>query len=493
MPTRRTVLSAAAVTAGTVAFTGVALKPMLDRPDGKAPADVPVADAVSANAIAIEKFKLAMPVPPTLTPYSTFDGVDRYVMTMRKAKKEIIPGIQTDVLTYNGQFPGPVIRAKQNRAVQVLQFNGLDDPTSVHLHGGSVTPENDGGPMDTIAPSDFRFYDYPNKQSHASLWFHDHAHHVESEHVYRGLTGTYLLTDEVEQALPLPSGQYDIPIQIRDAAFDDAGQLVYKMNDFRGRQTVLANGKAYPYFQVAARKYRFRIVDSSNLRSFTLQLADHSEIIQIGSDGGLLTKPFPTNSIPLSPGERADIVIDFSRYPVGSSVVLENTNLGGGTADTLGQVLRFDIVRTASDSSSVPATLRTLPALPTPTAQRTIEMRMDESGAPDAPAYIDNKVYDPNRIDQSVKYGASEVWTIKNVNTFLPHNFHMHLVQFRILSRNGQAPGPAEAGLKDTVWLMPGDEVKVQATFDTYKGTYLYHCHLLDHSAMGMMATYKIS
>ncbi|WP_412079711.1 multicopper oxidase family protein (plasmid) [Streptomyces xanthophaeus] len=492
MATRRTVLSAALVTAGTGTFTVAALKPLLGRSDTQ-PATAPAAQAVAAAAPVVEKFRLAMPTMPVLTPSSTTGGVDRYVMTMRRARKEIIPGFQTEVLTYNGHFPGPVIKARSGRTVSVRQHNGIDMPTSVHLHGASVLPQDDGSPMETIAPGANRTYTYPNKQPHASLWYHDHAHHMESEHVYRGLAGSYLITDEIEQALPLPSGAYDVPIAVRDAGFDDRGQLVYTMGDFDGRNTILSNGKAYPYFQVAARKYRFRFLNSANLRSFTLRLADGSELIQIASDGGLLPKPHRTTEVALSPGERADVVIDFSRYPVGTQIVLENTNLGGGPVENFGQVLRFDVTRTAPDTSSVPAVLRTMPALPAPTAERAIVMRMDESGAPDALAFLNDKVYDHNRIDEYVRHGASEVWTITNVNTFMPHNFHMHLVQFRVIERNGQPPTPDESGFKDTVWLMPGDKVKIQATFDTYRGQYLYHCHLIDHSAMGMMGQFKIT
>ncbi|PKT67699.1 bilirubin oxidase, partial [Streptomyces populi] len=123
---------------------------------------------------------------------------------------------------------------------------------------------------------------------------------------------------------------------------------------------------------------------------------------------------------------------------------------------------------------------------------RTVVLRMDEDGRPDPGAYIDDKVYDPERVDAVIRHGASEVWTVTNTNTKAAHNFHMHLVQFRVLERGGAAPGPAESGLKDTVVLQPGETVKLQATFDTYAGRFVYHCHMLDHSAMGMMATMKI-
>jgi spore coat protein A len=487
MPTRRTVIRTALAAAGSSAFTAGALTPVLLRRSEQATSPTLVAATTAA------KFTAPMPIPPVLTPYSTSGGVDKYRITTKAAQAEILPGIQSDVLTYGGHFPGPVIKARSGRPVHVLHTNTIDMGVTAHLHGASVKPENDGSPMEPIEPGESRLYTYPNKQPHASLWFHDHVHHMESEHVYRGLSGRYLLTDDIEQALPLPSGAYDVPISLRDADIDDAGRLNYKMLDFPHRTTLLANGRAYPYFEVAARKYRLRLLNDSNLRFLQLRLADGGEMVQIGSDGGLLPKPHPTDSIALSPAERADIVIDFSRYPVGTQLVLENTLLNGGPAEGLGQVLRFDVVRTATDSSSIPATLRTLPPLPTPTAERTVVLALEETGLPDAKGTINGKLYDPDRIDTQIRYGASEVWTVTNPNRFSPHNLHLHLVQFRVLERNGQAPGPAESGLKDTVAVLPGETVKIQATFDSYKGVYLYHCHLLDHSAMGMMAQYKVS
>ncbi|KJY40761.1 bilirubin oxidase, partial [Streptomyces sp. NRRL B-1568] len=218
---------------------------------------------------------------------------------------------------------------------------------------------SDGDPMDTIAPGASRTYTYPNKQTHAALWYHDHAHHMESENVYRGLSGFYLLRDQTELALPLPSGQYDIPIMLRDARIDDTGTLVYEMHDFMNRTTILANGKPWPYLQVAARKYRFRILNSTNLRFFTLHLSDNTDITQIGTDGGLLEKPLTTQTIALTPGERADIIIDFSRYKPGTQITLDNTE-GPGPTELVGKILRFDITHTTPDPSTIPTTLRTL-------------------------------------------------------------------------------------------------------------------------------------
>ncbi|MFG2356446.1 multicopper oxidase family protein [Streptomyces sp. NPDC048521] len=485
MVTRRRVL-ATGIAAGSAGLTGASLVPLLSARAAEA-ADAP---ATGTTPLAIELFKVPMPLIPVAKPVSTAGGVDIYESTTRKVTKEILPGIQTDVLTYDGQFPGATIKARKNRPVVIVQRNGLDVPISRHLHGASVPRDSDGGPMETIEPGGKRVYTYPNKQPHASLWYHDHAHHVESENVYRGLQGSYLICDDTEAALPLPKGRYDVLIQLRDADFDATGQLVYAMSD-RNRNTLLVNGAPYPYFEVAARKYRLRFANTSNMRFYELRLADGSDMVQIGSDGGLLPSPNTTKSVYLSSGERADVVIDFSRYPVGTQVVLQNTG-GRGPLEQVGQVMRFDVTHTAEDPSSVPSVLRTLPPLPTPTANRTVVMRMDEDGRLNPAAYMDEKLYDPERIDAGVRYGASEIWTVTNANVKAPHNFHMHLVQFRVIERNGNAPGPAESGLKDTVVLQPGETVKLQATFDTYTGDYVYHCHMLDHSAMGMMATMRI-
>ncbi|MFE2288808.1 multicopper oxidase family protein [Streptomyces sp. NPDC059443] len=481
MVTRRRVLGGSLAAVGAGLFTTGGLAPLLG-----------ARSAAAVTAVTVPPpFTVRMPLAAQLTPVNVLGGQDTYAVTISEVEREIIPGVQTKVLTYNGQFPGPVLRARSGRKVVIRHRNTLTMPVSVHLHGGSVTQENDGGPMDTFGPNTSRTYTYPNQQPGASLWFHDHAHHMESEHVFRGLSAMYLLSDENERSLPLPSGQYEVPIALRDARFDDTGQLVYVMDDAFGRTTILANGRPTPYFEVAARKYRFRLLNSSNMRFFQLRLSDGGQMIQIGTDGGLLEHPFPTDTIGLSPAERADVVIDFSRYPVGTKIVLENT-LGPGTPDQVGKVMRFDVVRTANDPSRVPDVLRTLPAMPAATVQRNIVFSMDEDGRQEPRGLIDGQEWDYRRIDQTVAFGSSEIWTVTNANKLIPHNFHMHLVQFRVLERNGAPVGPGEAGLKDTVRLFPGETVKLHATFNTYRGTYVYHCHLLDHSAMGMMANFRV-
>ncbi|MFE2988726.1 multicopper oxidase family protein [Streptomyces sp. NPDC059262] len=447
--------------------------------------------ATAAGAPAVTPFAVPLPVPKVLTPYRRTSTADHYAVTMSRTSHQILPGTRTDVLTYNGTFPGPTIRARKGRTAVVRQINALDMPTSVHLHGGSNPVEHDGGMMDTIAPGRSRTYVYANDQVGATLWTHDHAHHMESEHVYRGLSGLYLLGDKAEDALGLPSGRYEVPLILRDAQFDAAGQMVYTMDDAENRTTILVNGAPWPYMKVEARKYRFRMLNSCNLRIFILCLNDGSQVTQIGSDGGLLPAPAATPVLVLSPGERADFVVDFSKYAPGTQLTLQNM-LGPGPTELVGQIMRFDVGEKTPDTSRVPDVLTTLPALPKPTVERSFELRMDEPGTGDK-AYINGKTFDAGRIDTNIRWGDTEVWTVTNTSTTIPHNFHTHLVQFRILERDGQPVYPAEAGLKDTVLLFPGQTARLQLTFDTHKGVYPYHCHMIDHSAMGMMAQMKIS
>ncbi|MDQ0714061.1 FtsP/CotA-like multicopper oxidase with cupredoxin domain [Streptomyces luteogriseus] len=313
-----------------------------------------------AAAAPVEPFSLPLTTPPVLAPYRRTKTADHYRITMRRAGVEILPGTRTDALTYNGSFTGPTIRARTGRTTVVQQVNALDMPTSVHLHGGNNPVAHDGGMMDTIAPGRKRTYVYENKQPGATLWTHDHAHHMESEHVYRGLSGLYLLRDPAEDRLGLPAGKYDIPLVLRDAHFDGNAQLVYTMDDAENRTTILVNGRPWPYLEVEARKYRFRLVNSCNLRIFVLALSDGSAtqhpVQQIGTDGGLLAAPAETPVLVLSPGERIDFVVDFSKYAPGTRLTLANM-LGPGPTELVGQVMRFDIGERTADASRVPDTL----------------------------------------------------------------------------------------------------------------------------------------
>ncbi|MDI2128986.1 multicopper oxidase family protein [Yinghuangia seranimata] len=427
-------------------------------------------------------FTVPLAVPVDLAPSRSTADTDHYRLSVGRSTTEIVPGVATPVLTYNGTFPGPTLRARTGRRTVVTTTNLLDGPVSMHLHGGQVSADNDGQPMDPVQPWSTRGYTYENTQAAATLWYHDHAHMAEAENVYRGMAGFYLLEDDGERELGLPTGEFDVPLMIRDVHLDDNAELVYIHDDFAGRSTHLVNGGPQPYFEVAARRYRFRVLNGANLCFYTLHLSTGDDLVQIGSDRGLLAAPAPQKSIMLSPGERADVVVDFGRYPVGTRVVLRSASRNA-TLD----LMAFDVTAEACDPSRVPASLATLP--PPGAASVTRDMVFEKTGDTWT---INGRTYDPMRVDTEITWGSTEIWRVVNKD-HVAHNMHLHLVHFRVLDRNGRPPDPGESGLKDTVRVMPGETVRIQATFDTWTGRYPYHCHLLDHSAMGMMATMEIT
>ncbi|MEU6891572.1 multicopper oxidase family protein [Streptomyces sp. NPDC046557] len=450
------------------------------------------AQAAQTGATPVAPFTVPFVTPPVLRPVLRTRDTDYYDVRMALTSHEVLPGTRTDLMTYNGSFPGPTLRTRRGRTTVVRQVNALDMPTSVHLHGGNNPVAMDGGMMDTIAPGRSRTYVYANDQPAATLWTHDHAHHMESEHVYRGLSAAYLLADDTEDALGLPSGKYDVPVVLRDAHFDENAALLYTMDDAFNRTTILVNGKPWPVMKVEGRKYRLRLINSCNLRIFVLRLGDASPMTHIGGDGGLLPAPAKMPVAVLSPGERADIVLDFSQYAPGTQLVLENL-IGPGPTELVGKVMRFDVGEKTPDNSRVPDVLNPRAPLPTPTVERSFTLKMDADAATGAGALINGKVFDPARIDTEITWGSTEVWTVSNTSTEIPHNFHVHLAPFRVLERDGQPVAPTEGGLKDTVLLWPGQSAKLQLTFDSHRGVYPYHCHMIDHSAMGMMGQMKIS
>ncbi|MFF8867294.1 multicopper oxidase family protein [Streptomyces sp. NPDC015139] len=441
--------------------------------------------AMASPRQAAEPFTVRMPVPPVATPVRRTADTDVYEIALKAAQVEILPGTTTPALTYDGGFTGPTIRARTGRKVEVTYVNRLDSAANVHLHGGHVPPQSDGYPMDLIEPGASRTVDYPNRQAAATLWYHDHTHHQEAERVYRGMHGFYLIEDPEERQLGLPSGRYDVPIMLRDAHFDASGGLILDVEHPEARSTLLANGRPLPYFPVDAAKYRLRLLNSSIHKIFELDLGG-VEMVQIASDGGLLPEPVGRTSLTLAPAERAEIVVDFGRHPVGSKLVL---------SDGIGPVVRFDVTRKVTDTARVPGTLRPLPMLPSPAATRRVKLGV----APSKTAYaINDLTWDENRVDARIPEGATEVWEIYNADTVdsefggIDHTFHVHLVQFQVLDRDGRPPLPGESGHKDTVLVRPGERIRLQATFKGWPGRYVYHCHMQEHNVAGMMAQFEI-
>lgn len=439
----------------------------------------------------MEKYSLPLPILPDAKPIWHGRHQDVYLSRVSDLTAEIYPGHRTPVHGYFGSWVPPVIRARKGKRTIVVQRNETKVPISAHLHGGVTRAIFDGQMSRPVAPDDSFTYIYENEQTESPLWLHDHSHPGAAENVYRGMSLPYLLSSDEEDALGLPSGRFEIPLLLRDADIDSEGRMLYVMDDTEHRSTVMVNGTPWPHLDVKRRRYRFRIINSSNMRFFVLGLSDGTPMTQIGGDCSLLESPINPSVVAVSPGERADVVIDFSQWKSGTTLDLINYS-GPGPMEDVGKVMRFRVGGDAPDDSRVPDQLTTLPKPPKATVKRRFTLNSSEPGVRPMFGTINGHKFDMDRIDTQVQWGTTEEWTITNANKTVPHNFHCHLAHMQVIDRDGTPPRPAEQGRKDTVAIYPGKSVRVRLTFDTYRGVYPYHCHMLDHAAMGMMAQLRV-
>ncbi len=448
------------------------------------------------GGISAPVFELPLNIPPELQPSGT-DAAGRpiYEIVQQNADVEIIPGFLTGIVGYNGMTPGPTIRVDSNQEIIVRQINNSNIRTTTHLHGGHMPAGFDGHPVDYVNPGTFKDYYYTNKQVPATLWYHDHTMDYTGDQVYAGLAGFYILEDDYERSLGLPSGDREVAIVIQDRTFAADGSLVYSDN-LMGElgDTILVNGTPYPYFEVGTSRYRFRILNGSNARSYNLVLSNGASFVQIGSDGGLLEAPVVRSSISIAPAERVDVIIDFGTASVGDQIVLENTAGGAGTS----QIMRFDVVRVEDDPSTIPATLRPIERLNPVDAVTTRTWVFGMGGGGGTPWVINGLPYDENRVDAYPRLGTVEIWELVN-RTGMMHPVHIHDVMWQIIDINGRPPAPEDAGWKDTFKVPPMGTVRVIARFDDYVGdpneittAYMMHCHILEHEDHAMMTQFIV-
>ncbi|HEX2195564.1 MAG TPA: multicopper oxidase family protein, partial [Actinomycetota bacterium] len=381
---------------------------------------------------AVEPFQVPLRVPRVLKPVRSTDERDYFVTTLRAARRRLLPGKQTPIWGFDGAFPGPTIKVTRGREAVVRRVNQLDVPVTIHLHGGRVPASSDGHPLDLIRPGRHKDYVYPNDQEATTLWYHDHTHHHSSRNVYKGLAGLYVIEDPAEADFGLPSGEYDVPLVLQDRKFRRNGSFKFRdsHDDVLG-SVFLVNGRPAPFFEVANRKYRFRILNASNSRGYDLALSTGEPLVQIASDQGLLAAPTPMPTIPLWTGERAEIVVDFSKYPVGTRVVLGDRQDAANPSAAV-PLIAFDVAREEADDSSLPAVFRPIQRLLTGSVQREFALEFDF----DRNVWVINgKTFDPRRVDVKPRLGDTEVWTFRNLSS-VTHPMHVHLVRFQVLDRN---------------------------------------------------------
>lgn len=282
-------------------------------------------------------------------PNAAFKADVELELTAQVAEVPILPGPKTHVFSYHGKllkgpknvlkdmpgYLGPMLNFEKGQKVRIYFHNQLPDPCITHWHGMHVPQKMDGHPMYEIYRGEQFIYEFEVENPAGTNWYHAHTHDMTAIQVYQGLAGLITVTDDHEQKLDLPSGEYDIPIVIQDRRFSNGNQLRYlhgmhqRMIGFLG-DTILVNGQADDTIPVKTRAYRLRVFNGSNSRIYKLGWEDGTPLTAIGTDGGLLEKPETFPYIMLAPAERIELWVDFSGHKLGSDLTLQSLEYNGG-------------------------------------------------------------------------------------------------------------------------------------------------------------------
>jgi len=403
---------------------------------------------------------------------------------------------------FNGLLPGPTIRARQGEQAHIHLLNHLPEPTIVHWHGVLVPALADGHPRYAINPEASLDYEFPIVQRAGTFWYHPHAHHLTAGQIHRGLAGFFIIADEEEDALGLPSGPREILLLLQDREASAAAAFNYApttadLHTGMLRGVPFGNGVRLPTLEVSRQRYRFRVLNGSQARVYLLALDNGASLSVIGNDGGLLPSATEVESVFLSVGERIDFLIDFAGFPAGTRIMLKSLpfSLPSAPDTQYPQGLEMNLLELVctggggATDPALPAVLSSVPPLAAAGApEREFVFRSTEDMH-----LINGRSFDMNRVDEQIPLGQVERWLFLN-DSALPHPVHLHGSHFQVVSRSGgrNLVFPYEAGWKDTVLVMPLETVEVLVQFDRYRGIFPLHCHNLQHEDMGMMLNVEV-
>jgi blue copper oxidase len=389
-----------------------------------------------------------------------------------------IGGMTANALTYDGLLPGPTFVASKGSTASIDVTNGLTAPTTVHWHGLIVPTAVDGQPHEAFGPGATQAYDLPIIQRAGLNFYHPHPHLQTASQVALGLAGAFIIRDDEEAALNLPSGKYEVPLIIRDAEVSSSGDFTYNgtASGFTG-STALVNGTRSPYLVCDRAVYRLRILNGANSRVFRLELSNGTPLRLIGNDGGLLEAAADVSQIELSNAERLDVLVDLRA--VSGSVFLRDASSGWNLLE-----LRVPPTAPTVPFAGLPSRLSTIERLGSPVRTRDFSF--------DGMTKINGQVYDMSRISFVARPGEVERWTFRTKGN-APHPVHVHGASFQVESRSGGRGRlfEWEQGWKDTVLLNNKESVSVLVRFDI-EGRYLMHCHKLEHEDAGMMLNFVV-
>ena len=432
-------------------------------------------------------------------------------------------GNQTITGGINGKFGGPTMFINKGDVVHMNVQNDLNDSTTIHWHGMHLPAVMDGGPHQVIPPGTLWQPYWTVTNNAATYWYHPHLHMSTEEQITKGIGGLIIVRDSIESALALPRKYSvdDIPVVLQDRDFTTSNQFsIVPYGD-----SMMTNMTLRAQYNIPAQVVRFRILDAAIERSYNLGFSDNRTFYVITSDGGLLNAPIARTKYLIHAGERVEILVDCSGQN-GTSVDLKayNSLLGGFIAggenfpngpfaNALGHIdfniLHLNIgAQTATPITTIPATLTTNTLLNSANANLTRYLTIsDSTGVVSIPPIlgpnsfiINHKLFDINYIEYQVPLNNTEIWQITSSSVF-GHPFHIHDVEFNILSINGVAPDSTQAGWKDVVFVQgktgaTNTVVRFIAKFEDYADAshpFMYHCHISLHEDEGMMGQFVVT
>jgi spore coat protein A len=510
--------------------------------------------SLSSTVHALEPWADPLPIPPRIVVTPNQHEITLHMNQFVGKAHRDLPAITQ--WGFEGVSPGPTIEVEKNQPLTVHWVSDLpsthflkapvdemappgghDVRTVIHLHGAVVEQpstsdklhDNDGWPDLWLDHGEEQIAQYNNPQESRTLWYHDHSMGSTGRNVAAGLLGTYIIHDELERSLNLPSGNYDIPLVLQPKLLKPDGSINYVTTLTRENygNAFFVNGKMYPYLDVEPRKYRFRIINASNARAVSLKLLDSSDLVspgpafhQIGSDSGFLADTVTLNNpavaddprLVMFPGERADVIIDFSGF-AGKSFILHNNQKPDDTDSVvpLYQIMQFRVASavTQIDTTVIPNHIREIKRLDPATAVRSRQIALQDMNMNGVDMLTLNGKMWHDPVDDFATLGTTEIWELVNTQ-FDSHPFHIHLVDFQVLDRRNydvvefnksgkvnytataQSPLANEMGWKDTVRVTPGQVTRIIMHFGPFIGHYVYHCHILEHEDMDMMRPYDV-
>ena len=425
-------------------------------------------------------------VPPVLEPDKQENNDVWYTIESQEGEFQFLPGKKTHTWGYNFPVLGKTMVLTKGQHVHVTLKNSLPELTTYHWHGMEVSgPGNDGACHSPVYPGEEKQIDFVVNQPAALTWLHAHPCPSTASQVWMGLAMGVVVTDANEAQLPIPKtyGKDEFPIILQDRIFHEDNQFDYKA-DYNAMgifgDTPVINGVVRPYVDVTTQKVRLIFLGGSNRREWRLHFSDDLVMTQIGGDDSFLEHPVKMTKVLIGPGERQQVVVDFSNYKEGDVVNLYTDDF---------KLVEFRIHNYEKDDSVIPDTLFkpydpvVNPNSPVP------HVTMDNHNM------INGKKFAMQRIDLKQDLMNAEYWDVTNTNdkvNGMLHPFHIHGAHFLVVSRNGEEPYPNEKGVyKDTVEVAPQETVRLKVYFQN-TGVFMYHCHIIEHEDAGMMAQIQI-